>query len=517
MAAEISFSGDSESVDEAILVEWLVEEGEHVEKGQIIAIIETYKAVIEIEAPVSCIIEDIRVKEGETFKVPAVLCVIGNSEEVVLLTGEESAQNQEEKGQKELHKTVSPAARRYAQELGIPLGEIMQKFPDKRIKKKDIDEFTRNHAWFQKSETPSAGKVSNEFLFLLRDDKEAQKSFFALPSDLKIFILRSAGASIGNNVTIGSGSILLAERIVIENNVKIGRDCRFEAVELEIGKMSFFEERVEWRCRKIRVGDMFYCASEVRVGWGGEWNPQAELLIGEGCFIGEQAMLNPSRKITIEDEVAVGAGSKLYTHQYWQSVLEGYNASHAPIKICRNVQLGANVVILPGVTIGSDVTVATNSTVTSDVKPYRLVGGIPAVTMSKGIYPRKLSDIEKIYKVKNLVKEFIEEQGFKCAIDTKSTEPFEWEGKRTKIYFLPSVTQEHIRKASGFRTLIVSTASVEEGSIFGQKITIFNLDQKRIMGIEDSVSDLLREFFRKRGIKFSPKYWRYKYKAGATL
>jgi acetyltransferase-like isoleucine patch superfamily enzyme len=54
-----------------------------------------------------------------------------------------------------------------------------------------------------------------------------------------------------------------------------------------------------------------------------------------------------------------------------------------PVVIGDDVWIGANAVILPGVTIGRHVVVAAGAVVTKDVPPYSLVGGVPAKEIKK--------------------------------------------------------------------------------------------------------------------------------------
>jgi hypothetical protein len=49
-----------------------------------------------------------------------------------------------------------------------------------------------------------------------------------------------------------------------------------------------------------------------------------------------------------------------------------------PVRICRNVWIGSNVLVCPGVTIGEGAVVAMGSVVTKDVPPLSVVGGNPA-------------------------------------------------------------------------------------------------------------------------------------------
>jgi virginiamycin A acetyltransferase len=62
----------------------------------------------------------------------------------------------------------------------------------------------------------------------------------------------------------------------------------------------------------------------------------------------------------------------------WNGSEEKDIESRGPIAIGHDVWIGAQVVILSGVTIGNGAVVAANATVASDVPPYAIVGGTPA-------------------------------------------------------------------------------------------------------------------------------------------
>jgi len=50
----------------------------------------------------------------------------------------------------------------------------------------------------------------------------------------------------------------------------------------------------------------------------------------------------------------------------------------APVHIGRDVWIGANAVILPGVTIGDGAVIAAGAVVTKDVPENTVAGGVPA-------------------------------------------------------------------------------------------------------------------------------------------
>ncbi|MBS3134537.1 2-oxo acid dehydrogenase subunit E2 [Candidatus Woesearchaeota archaeon] len=76
MAYEFRFPDVGEGITEGSIVKWRVKEGSNIKKDQVIAEIETDKAVAEIPSPVAGKVLKIRFKEGETIKVGEVLIII---------------------------------------------------------------------------------------------------------------------------------------------------------------------------------------------------------------------------------------------------------------------------------------------------------------------------------------------------------------------------------------------------------------------------------------------------------
>ena len=58
--------------------------------------------------------------------------------------------------------------------------------------------------------------------------------------------------------------------------------------------------------------------------------------------------------------------------------IDEQGVSTKPVTIENDVWVGANAVILPGVTIGNHCVVAAGAVVTKDVPPHSLVAGVPA-------------------------------------------------------------------------------------------------------------------------------------------
>jgi pyruvate dehydrogenase E2 component (dihydrolipoamide acetyltransferase) len=68
---------------EGTLIRWLKTEGDHVDKGEVLAEIETDKATIEVEASHSGVIRRLAVSEGSSVPVGAPIAVVGEAEEEI--------------------------------------------------------------------------------------------------------------------------------------------------------------------------------------------------------------------------------------------------------------------------------------------------------------------------------------------------------------------------------------------------------------------------------------------------
>jgi len=81
MAYEFKFPDVGEGITEGTIVKWKVKEGDNVEADQILAEVETDKAVVEVPSPKKGAILKLSHREGETINVGEVLAVIGEKGE----------------------------------------------------------------------------------------------------------------------------------------------------------------------------------------------------------------------------------------------------------------------------------------------------------------------------------------------------------------------------------------------------------------------------------------------------
>ena len=105
---------------------------------------------------------------------------------------------------------------------------------------------------------------------------------------------------------------------------------------------------------------------------------------GKNIHIGKHVFINMGCKFQDQGGIFIGDGS-LIGHNVVLATLNhakapGERASMipAPIRIGRNVWIGAGATILPGVTIGDGAIVAAGAVVARDVPENTIVGGVPA-------------------------------------------------------------------------------------------------------------------------------------------
>jgi pyruvate dehydrogenase E2 component (dihydrolipoamide acetyltransferase) len=83
MATTVTMPKYGETMEEGIVTAWIMEVGDQVEEGDIIAEIETHKAAFELEAPVSGILLKTLVETGQSVPVNKAIAIIGEEGETV--------------------------------------------------------------------------------------------------------------------------------------------------------------------------------------------------------------------------------------------------------------------------------------------------------------------------------------------------------------------------------------------------------------------------------------------------
>lgn len=104
--------------------------------------------------------------------------------------------------------------------------------------------------------------------------------------------------------------------------------------------------------------------------------------IGDNVFINAGCILHGEGGLTIGDDTLIGPYTTIWTsnHNFADARVPIREQGHscAPVKIDRDVWIGALVTIVAGVTIGEGSVVGANAVVTKDVPSFSVVAGNPA-------------------------------------------------------------------------------------------------------------------------------------------
>ena len=122
------------------------------------------------------------------------------------------------------------------------------------------------------------------------------------------------------------------------------------------------------------MNDTTWTKPEIEHGKLTKWNwmvnyPES-FVMGERVDIGAFCFIMAKFGVVIESDVQLGSGVKIFS----QSTIDG---KQGPVMIHARAKIGANSIIMPGVTIGADATVGACSFVNKDVPAGVVAWGQP--------------------------------------------------------------------------------------------------------------------------------------------
>jgi acetyltransferase-like isoleucine patch superfamily enzyme/glycine cleavage system H lipoate-binding protein len=512
---EIVLTREDANTEFALLAEWLVEDRAQVDAGQPVCVVETTKATVEVEAPgagtiVQLYDEGVEVELGKT-----IARIAESADELASL--EQAAPEQEAPTAKPstTERKATRKATALAERHGVDISAI-----DKRgfITEKDVEELIAR----QSAAAPGSGSllagVSTQGVTLpgsfeldevsgrldpgyhdsLRADPDA---FRRLSPEEKVAALREHGAQVGKNVLLAEGSLVAAPQVVVEDGVEIGPGATIRCEEVvAIGAETTFGPDLELLCRRAFVGANVWGGRSVRFGGGGHRDPWAVLTVGDLAFVGDEAFVNVCRPVLIGREVFLTMRSLIVTHNVGHSLLEGFENRFAPVVLEDRAQIGLGVVVYAGCRIGADAIVASNSYVTSDIAPGAFAIGVPAKVT--GSSSHRLSRARQVELARRMVDELRELLGLRGHEVSPLDDGFVVNGVR--VLFLQAF--------DGATEAPAAVLTLEHrGGEPADGVAVLDLLGRRIHGSTDqTVLDSVREFCRKRGIRFEPGPWRYR-------
>ena len=114
-------------------------------------------------------------------------------------------------------------------------------------------------------------------------------------------------------------------------------------------------------------------------------NAVGDVIIGDHTRVGLHNTIIGPVEIGSHVNLAQGITVTALNHNFSDANkrIDEQGVSTSPVTIEDDVWIGANAVILPGVTIGEHCVVAAGAVVTKDVPPHSLVAGVPAKVIKK--------------------------------------------------------------------------------------------------------------------------------------
>jgi len=152
-----------ESVAEGTVIEWLKQEGDRVQRDEVILAISTEKVDVEVPAPASGVLSRILVRAGEVVPVGSTLAFItegfasgtgidlGSDAPILVplppepraLPAGQAGASREPRSERREERFYSPAVRRLADELKVALAEVSGTGEDGRVTKRDVEAFAQ--------------------------------------------------------------------------------------------------------------------------------------------------------------------------------------------------------------------------------------------------------------------------------------------------------------------------------------------------------------------------------------
>ena len=192
----------------------------------------------------------------------------------------------------------------------------------------------------------------------------------------------------------------------------------YELIKLSINllktKLFFSKARlirfpVDIRGKKyIKYGKNFTTGTGCRIEAYKFFSDSPKLIIGNNVQINDYVHLACGQSLIIEDDVLIA--SKVYISDINHGNYSGENHSFPaekaknrkifskPVKICENVWIGENAIILPGIEIGKNSIIGAGSVVTKNVPENCIVAGNPARIIKKYNFGNK--KWEKVNNIK---------------------------------------------------------------------------------------------------------------------
>jgi acetyltransferase-like isoleucine patch superfamily enzyme len=150
---------------------------------------------------------------------------------------------------------------------------------------------------------------------------------------------------------------------------------------MQIGRgTSFSSLHVTWP-HQVALGENCRLEHDIYFHFDGIYSHGRSINVGSHCFIGSGCEFNISRMIAIGNNCLIASGCRFIDHNHGTDVgtlMRLQKESASAIEIESDVWIGANAIILAGVTIGTGAIITAGAVVTKPVPSNAIMVGVPA-------------------------------------------------------------------------------------------------------------------------------------------
>jgi acetyltransferase-like isoleucine patch superfamily enzyme len=161
------------------------------------------------------------------------------------------------------------------------------------------------------------------------------------------------------------------------------RTTWFRALGMQVGRGTLLSRvRVTWP-HQVWLGADCVLEHDIYFKFDGIYTAGPSIVVRDRVFIGAGCEFNIRQRVEIGSDCLVASGCRFIDHDHGTTardvpMRQQAGGAQAPITLEQDVWLGANVVVLKGVTIGRGAIIAAGAVVTQDVPAFSIWGGIPA-------------------------------------------------------------------------------------------------------------------------------------------
>lgn len=173
--------------------------------------------------------------------------------------------------------------------------------------------------------------------------------------------------------TAGPVRIVAMPRLVVERGTTT-------TVELGAGTVLQHDVLLQLRGGHLRLG------ADVDVRDGVGFNIGGTCRIGDGVVLSHGLRIHCAEAVDIDDWTIIGEYSTVVDSKHVRTGPDEpihHSSTSAPVRIGRNVWVGAKATITSGVTVGDQSIIGAHALVTRDVPPSTLVGSPPATEVRR--------------------------------------------------------------------------------------------------------------------------------------